>query len=470
MIIRFTTYMFAVAIIFTAFSQTRIHSQTGAPETVSHWIRNNSIPVQTVTRNSRFADLAPLKSVLKDVKIVSLGEATHGTREMFQMKHRLVEFLVRELGFTIFAIEMHHFRCLPVNEYVLHGTDRDDPVAIIKENISGVYQTEEVLAMIKWMYKYNKTVPEHRKVSFQGFDGQTPHLAVAWLSEYLKKVEPAYLAENQKVFDETGPKEFRLVWDAYGKRTAEQKAILHDKLLNLLSHLAVNQARFIRLSSRDEFETAMQAARVLVQSDEIRSISEEQSQTDADPRDRYMAETVEYLLQRRPGAKAILWAHNFHLWTFRPDTLDASDKDSRDELKKNQLLFKTMGSYLRDAFGEKYYTFGFFFDQGSFQAVDAFGSVESMDPLKFTLPPSPAGSGGWQFSKAGLGDFALNLRQQPTEPAARSWINSPQRFRFAGAEFSEKWTEKDFSVPIVLRQTFDGLIFLEKTTRARSLK
>lgn len=451
----------------TASTTNSVSHQT---DEISRWIQQEALPLKSPVAGSGFDDLRPLKEVLKDVRIVGLGEATHGTREMFQMKHRLVEFLVRELGFTIFAMEMSHFRCLPLNDYVLRGTERDDPVKIMKATTSGIYQTEEVLELVRWMYAYNKTVPAERKVSFQGFDGQGPQPAVVWLSDYLKKVAPDYLSEIQKVFDETAPKEFRLAWDAYGKRTAEQKARLHDKLLNLLGHIAVNQARFVRLSSPDEFATAMQAARTLVQSDEIRSTPEEQSQTDADPRDRFMAETVEYLLQRRPGAKAILWAHNFHLWTLRPDSGSALDKDIRTELKNNQLLFKTMGSYLRDFFGDKYYTFGFFFDEGSFQAVEDEAGAESIVPLEFTLGPSSVGSGGWQFSQAGIGDFALDFRRKAAQGTATKWFTSPQRFRWAGAEFSKKWAEMDYTLPVVMKETFDGLIFIQKTSRARPLR
>ena len=43
--------------------------------------------------------------MIGDAHIVSLGEATHGTAEFFRMKHRLVEFLASEMGFTVFAIE-----------------------------------------------------------------------------------------------------------------------------------------------------------------------------------------------------------------------------------------------------------------------------------------------------------------------------------------------------------------------------
>lgn len=40
-----------------------------------------------------------------NARIVALGEATHGTREFFQLKHRMLEFLATWMVFTIFSIE-----------------------------------------------------------------------------------------------------------------------------------------------------------------------------------------------------------------------------------------------------------------------------------------------------------------------------------------------------------------------------
>jgi erythromycin esterase len=60
--------------------------------------------------------------LIGDARIVSLGEATHGSREIFQLKHRMIEFLASEMGFTIFAIEANMPEAYRVNDYVLNGT------------------------------------------------------------------------------------------------------------------------------------------------------------------------------------------------------------------------------------------------------------------------------------------------------------------------------------------------------------
>jgi erythromycin esterase-like protein len=67
-----------------------------AAEEPSDGIRQHAIPLRTVKANHGFDDLQPLASVAGDARIVALGAATRGTREFFQRKHRLIEFLATQ--------------------------------------------------------------------------------------------------------------------------------------------------------------------------------------------------------------------------------------------------------------------------------------------------------------------------------------------------------------------------------------
>src|SRR5262249_40592063 len=69
------------------------------------WLKANGLVLATASPGSGFDDLAPLRTRLAGARIVSLGEATHGTREFFALKHRLIEYAVAELGFTMVAFE-----------------------------------------------------------------------------------------------------------------------------------------------------------------------------------------------------------------------------------------------------------------------------------------------------------------------------------------------------------------------------
>src|SRR6266446_3557138 len=72
---------------------------------VVDWMRAHAVALQTPEAGHGFRDMQPLKQIVGNARIVALGEATHGTREFFQLKHRMLEFLATRLGFTIFSIE-----------------------------------------------------------------------------------------------------------------------------------------------------------------------------------------------------------------------------------------------------------------------------------------------------------------------------------------------------------------------------
>jgi hypothetical protein len=94
-----------------------------------------------------------LKQLIGNARIVSLGEATHGTREFFQLKHRMLEFLATEMGFTIFSIEANMPEAYRLNDYVLNGTG--DPAELLRGMYFWTWNTEEVLEMIRWMRAFN---------------------------------------------------------------------------------------------------------------------------------------------------------------------------------------------------------------------------------------------------------------------------------------------------------------------------
>ena len=124
-----------------------------APAAVREWLRRRAIPLKTAEAGNGFEDLEPLKAAVGEARIVALGEATHGTREFFQLKHRMFEFLVEEMGFRIFAIEANWTEALRVNDYLLRG--EGDPSQTLAGLYFWVWNTKEVLALIEWMRSYN---------------------------------------------------------------------------------------------------------------------------------------------------------------------------------------------------------------------------------------------------------------------------------------------------------------------------
>src|SRR5215469_13255674 len=165
-----------------------VAAQEASP--VRDWIAGHAIRLTTPEAGHGFDDMQPLKQVVGKARIVALGEATHGTREFFQLKHRMIEFLATQMGFTVFTIEANMPEAYKLNDYVLGGAG--DPKQLLRGMYFWTWQTEEVLAMVEWMREFNRSGKGH--IEFTGFDMQTPTLAAQIVRRYVAEHDPSLLA------------------------------------------------------------------------------------------------------------------------------------------------------------------------------------------------------------------------------------------------------------------------------------
>ncbi len=407
------------------------------------WVKNESITLKGVKAEIGLEDLMPLKSVLKDVQIVGLGETSHGTHEIFQMKHRMLEFLVKEMGFTIFAIEASHIGCKPINDYVLHGKGNSREAL----GVQGfwIWNTEEVIAMIEWMRAYNTTVPEAKKVQFVGIDTQMVGIdqAYANVAEYIEKTKLEKFPEVavDSLF-------------SYLKTTTEKDDLLPQRkeLYSLLSYLVLHEIRLVYQTSRQEYQNVVSDLRKIIQGVESGDRALQRS-VDHDIRDEYMAQTTfEVLKKENPNAKMVLWAHNGHI-----------DKKTETFVNGYQ---RPIGSILKEYLGDKYYAIGFSTYEGSFQARDyspkhkKFGTAAS-----FQIVPLKEGSLDWCFTQTKKELFFINFNIQSPSNAVHTFLHTNRRIGSAGAN----WTfEYDYtpSRNIAPGESFDGMIFIKETSAA----
>lgn len=114
------------------------------------------------------------------------------------MKHRLVEYLASQRGFTLFAIEANMPEAYRLNDYVLEG--KGDPAALIAGMYFWTWNTEEVLAMVQWMRDYNQS--GRGRIEFTGFDMQTPEVAMENVVRFLKQNDPQQLKFAEGTYGE----------------------------------------------------------------------------------------------------------------------------------------------------------------------------------------------------------------------------------------------------------------------------
>ena len=68
------------------------------PAEATAWIERNAIPFEGSHLSLPNSDIGFLRDIVGDARVVSLGENTHGTRDFFEMKARILRFLVEEMG------------------------------------------------------------------------------------------------------------------------------------------------------------------------------------------------------------------------------------------------------------------------------------------------------------------------------------------------------------------------------------
>jgi len=403
-----------------------------APE-ISAWLRENAIPFNTSDPNSDFEDLMPLKALIGDARIVALGEATHGTHEFFEMKDRMLRFLVEEMGFNTFAIESNWPEANLVNDYVQTG--KGDPVVLLGE-LYLTWQTQEVLDMIRWMRVHNENPGDAPLVSFAGFDMQFYTMAMDNVVAYLEKVDPDHAAPTTELYHC-----FRQYTNRdliYAQLSTEEKTACRANLQTVYDQLSQGQSDYEARSSAEEFTRALQSARIVLQAEHAASSVDESFTL----RDRYMAENVAWLLdQAGPDARIVLWAHNWHVSKYFADA-------------------KPMGSYLSERYGDQMVVFGFSFYQGNFSAL---GSATA-----FSVELPPENSYENYFHSAELPRFFLDLHGLPSDSPATNWLLTSHPYRHIGARYTPSIPEHYF-LSGILPHMFDVIIYFQDTTASLML-
>ena len=411
-------------------------------------LKENAIGVKTVEAGNGFQDLQPLKQVFKDVRYVGLGEETHGTREFFQFKHRMLEFLVKEMGFRVFAIEASYSACENINDYIMGKTD--DGTKALDSQGFWTWNTEEVRAMIDWLRTYNATVTSDKRVKFTGFDIQHNEPGQVKLLEYLKRVAPELVAGAETLFKvDIAP--FVDAVFSKGDKAKDELAKLNElrhQYNELFVFLELNAASLATKSSPSEFEQMREYARVLVQYFDSYS---RVGASGSIARDLYMADNFRRLVGREPaGTRFVLWAHNLHITT----------TDSNG-------MYPTFGYYLRRFYGNDYYALGFSFNQGSFQARDFQGKEPAKPLLKsFTVSAAPIDSVDWYLAQTGVKSFVVDFRSTSKIAELATWATSPHPMRSIGSGYSPAREQATFG-PTTVGKEYDGLFFIDATTRAR---
>jgi erythromycin esterase len=199
----------------------------------------------------------------------------------------------------------------------------------------------------------------------------------------------------------------------------------------VIQHLQTGRENYVHGgASAKDIDWAIQNARVVWQGMQMHAGEVS--------RDSSMATNIKWIADANPGARIVVWAHNGHVGNSGGDEKSGS-----------------MGRGLRGMFHDQLVIFGFAFNEGSFRAVEMGKTLH-----EWTVPPMESGTLDGVLAKTGIPIFALDLRHSP------AWFAEPHAMRSIGAIYSES-SASNFMPPVSAAQTYDALLFVEKTTAAK---
>lgn len=415
------------ATILTAGCSTRpAETSQISQNSIAKSLESQAKQLKTLDPKQPLNDLKPLKNMIGDANYVGLGEATHGSSEVFMMKHRLVKYLVTELGFTNFGIEEDWGNGLKLNEYIQTG--KGDP----REFLKLLYPTDEIVAMVEWMREYNSDPVHKKKIQFVGLDLKMLDQSVFdKVINYVKEHHPDLLPEVEQSY-----KELSLVTgnlQEYMKLTTEVK---ENHVVNAQKVVKLLEDKTKSISEVDSHELVWVKGTTKVIENFTKMVIPADYPSMVKLHDQYLAEHAVWA-QEKFGGKTMVWAHNIHI---------------AKSVITEKMYPKVAGEFLKERVGNQYIAIGSTTTEGKFTAF-------SDNKIAADTIQKNEKSSNYMFGQVHYDQFLLDLRQ--LNGAAQQWVKEKQPFLDGIAVIIPN--EPQY-YDVSLQEQFDIMVHIQKTT------
>jgi erythromycin esterase-like protein len=399
-------------------------------------------------------DYDPLLEMAQGARFVLLGEATHGSHELYRERARITQRLIAEQGFNGLVVEADWPDAERANRWA-QGLPGDGSA---EQALGGfqrfpvwMWRNTVVVEFLSWLREQN-AVSRRAPAVFHGMDLYSLHASMDAVVKYLARRDPEAAArarERYGCFEMPGRSDGG--GEAYGRATrfgnmdpCEEEAV---------QELVEIQRRAAGARDPDLF-SAEQNAR-LARNAEVyyRAMFGSRIST-WNLRDRHMHETIEAIadwLSRRDGyARLVVWAHNSHLGDAR-----ATDMGEEGELNVGQLL--------RERHGRRAVLVGFTTFEGTVTAADEWGGP----PERMTVRPGLPGSVEELFHEVALPRFLLPFRGAGE---ALGELREPLLERAIGVVYRPRTERQSHYFQARVAAQFDAVVHVDRTRAVEPLE
>jgi erythromycin esterase-like protein len=380
-----------------------------------------------------------------DAKIVLLGEATHGSAEFYTARAAITQRLIERHGFRILALEADWPDAAELDRYVrAHGRwgERDAFINFPR----WMWRNQEFASFMGRLRSWNESRDPADRAEVRGLDVYSLHRSVDEVLSYLDRVDPMAAIEARRRYGCLTPYLDRP--QSYGLAAFRTGRDCVDQVVQQLVALLEERLSYAAADGESFFD-AEQNARVVCAAEGYYRAMYESATASWNQRDAHMFDTLTRLIERRRGAKAIVWAHNSHI-----GNAGATSMGEAGEFNIGQLACAK--------FGRDVASIGFSTARGTVLAADQWGD----EPRIMTINAPLAGSWERIFLDAGA-PRALTAWRNDDALAAR--LGDKRLERAIGVIYRPQSERVSHYFNAHLSHQFDALVWFEETKAVSAL-
>ncbi|KAF7774502.1 hypothetical protein PCIT_a0960 [Pseudoalteromonas citrea] len=408
--------------------QTDSDSSLGGEATYQRYVIQNHVPLISLTDENTVDDLHTLAASIGERRIVQLGESTHGSRQMSQIKTRIIKYLHKNHDFNVIAFESSAFAC---NQEVNQGrklASKD----LLQGCLFGIWHSHEVLDLFEYIVNTQST---DRPLKVVGFDVQlsglldTPNYMTEYFESAIDAEGVSTTLDIESLFLDIAQIS-RLSYSCEIQDNSQSCDTISSTLPDAQAALDRLQALFIHstMTSKTARFLATSFSRML-RLEEVRvggSIAEGMAS-----RDQSMADNViELATELYPNEKMAIWAHNSHIAEYYSD---------------HRTQYPLMGMHLNEYFGDDLFSIGLYMNQGA----SAGNRGESL-----SVRPHNVNSLESLTAIANQDVLYLPFSKVNQPGLEDDWLHRPYETKFWGTT----------NVQVELAKVYDGIIMVDRST------
>lgn len=406
----------AIGILIGLFAFSEVYCQSLTDEQVN-FLKSSSgaIYLDSLQEQPDWSFLLPH---VKDKNLILIGEFNHGSKEIFELRNSLIEYLHQKTGTKTILFESG------IGELIAADIKRDGLTPFqMTDGLFGGWRTKEFVELMSYVKSHD--------ISIAGFDVQRTGLT---FNPVLMKVVQRCKLDTLSSYDlET---RYRLV----ARELTNRKAI-YDSLRSITETLILDYQKvktalspFITEDAPRDLllVTSTLENRITYLSYMLQFLKDKDWNRRWAARDSAMEKNVEWLIEKvYKDGPVIIIGHNYHIGKYNEHE-------------------KVMGELLAPGYGNDMYSIGIFAGSGSFN--DNSGGVVKM------VPPDSAGM-----------DIKHIISQLDGEV---NFLDIPEKFS-KGSDWlvqeiiiNDTFIDLENNNKMVLSKTFDGLILLKRVSPA----